>query len=47
MGFAFSLAKGPIMSPEFLLTSMIVILLPGTGVIYTLAFGLGKGLVEV
>lgn len=32
------------MSAEFLLTSMIVILLPGTGVLYTLAWGLGQGL---
>lgn len=31
------------MTPEFLLTSMIVILLPGTGVLYTLAHGLGRG----
>ncbi|WP_282605420.1 LysE family translocator [Pelagibius sp. Alg239-R121] len=31
------------MSLEYLLTSMIVILLPGTGVLYTLAFGLSKG----
>ena len=31
------------MSLEFLLTSMVVILLPGTGVIYTLAIGLGRG----
>ncbi len=31
------------MSVEFLLTSMVVILLPGTGVIYTLAIGLGRG----
>ena len=31
------------MSTEFLLTSIIVILLPGTGVLYTLAYGLGKG----
>lgn len=31
------------MTPEYLLTSMIVILLPGTGVLYTLAYGLGKG----
>lgn len=31
------------MSAEFLLTSMIVILLPGTGVIYSLAYGLGHG----
>jgi threonine/homoserine/homoserine lactone efflux protein len=32
------------MSIEFFLTSFVVILLPGTGVIYTLAFGLGQGL---
>ena len=31
------------MSIEFLITSLIVILLPGTGVIYTLAIGLGRG----
>ncbi|MEQ8965819.1 MAG: LysE family translocator [Azospirillaceae bacterium] len=31
------------MTPEFLLTSLVVILLPGTGVVYTLAFGLGRG----
>jgi threonine/homoserine/homoserine lactone efflux protein len=31
------------MSPDYLLTSLIVILLPGTGVLYTLAFGLGRG----
>lgn len=31
------------MTPEFLLTSLIVVLLPGTGVIYTLAIGLGRG----
>lgn len=31
------------MSIEFLLTSIVVILLPGTGVIYTLAIGLGRG----
>ena len=31
------------MSFEFLLTSLVVILLPGTGVIYTLAVGLGQG----
>ena len=28
---------------EYLLTSLIVVLLPGTGVIYTLALGLGRG----
>lgn len=31
------------MSLEFLLTSFVVILLPGTGVVYTLAIGLGRG----
>ncbi len=31
------------MSIEFLLTSLIVVLLPGTGVLYTLAVGLGQG----
>lgn len=31
------------MSVEFLVTSIVVILLPGTGVLYTLAFGLGRG----
>ncbi|WP_170396573.1 LysE family translocator [Ruegeria arenilitoris] len=31
------------MSLEFFLTSLIVVLLPGTGVIYTLAVGLGRG----
>ena len=31
------------MSLEFFLTSMVVILLPGTGVLYTLAIGLGRG----
>lgn len=31
------------MSFEFFLTSIIVILLPGTGVLYTLAIGLGRG----
>jgi threonine/homoserine/homoserine lactone efflux protein len=29
---------------NYLVTSLIVILLPGTGVLYTLAFGLGRGL---
>lgn len=32
------------MTIEFLLTSLIVVLLPGTGVIYTLAIGLGQGM---
>jgi len=31
------------MSVEFFLTSLVVVLLPGTGVIYTLAIGLGRG----
>lgn len=31
------------MSVEFFLTSLVVILLPGTGVLYTLAVGLGRG----
>jgi threonine/homoserine/homoserine lactone efflux protein len=31
------------MSPEFLLTSLIVVLMPGTGVIYTLSCGLLQG----
>lgn len=31
------------MSIEFLLTSIVVVLLPGTGVLYTLAIGLGRG----
>lgn len=31
------------MSIEFLFTSFIIVLLPGTGVIYTLAIGLGRG----
>lgn len=31
------------MTPEFLLTALIVVLAPGTGVIYTLAIGLSRG----
>ncbi|MEM8551908.1 MAG: LysE family transporter, partial [Pseudomonadota bacterium] len=31
------------MSLEFWITSLIVVLMPGTGVIYTLAVGLGGG----
>lgn len=31
------------MTLEFLITALIVVLLPGTGVIYTLAVGLGQG----
>ena len=33
------------LNPEFLLTSMVVVLLPGAGVLYTLAVGLGRGFV--
>ncbi len=32
------------MSLEYILTAFVVILLPGTGVLYTIAIGLGKGL---
>lgn len=28
---------------EYLITSLVVVLLPGTGVLYTLAFGIGQG----
>lgn len=31
------------MSAQFLLTALVVVLIPGTGVIYTLAVGLGRG----
>lgn len=31
------------MSIEFLLTSLLVVLMPGTGVIYTVAIGIGRG----
>ncbi|KAA5606454.1 LysE family translocator [Roseospira marina] len=31
------------MTPEFLLTALVVVLVPGTGVLYTLAQGLGRG----
>ena len=31
------------MTAEFMITSIIVIILPGTGVVYTLAIGLGRG----
>jgi threonine/homoserine/homoserine lactone efflux protein len=31
------------MSVEFLLTTLVVVILPGTGVLYTLAIGLGRG----
>ncbi|WP_419909456.1 LysE family translocator [Hoeflea sp.] len=31
------------MTPEYLLTSLVVVLLPGTGVLYTLAIGLSRG----
>ncbi len=32
------------MSPDFLLTALVVCLIPGTGVLYTLATGIGRGL---
>ena len=31
------------MSLEFLITALIVVLVPGTGVVYTVAVGLGRG----
>ena len=31
------------MSPEFLVLSLVVVLMPGTGVLYTVAIGLGRG----
>lgn len=31
------------MTPKFFVTSLFVILLPSTGVLYTIAFGLGSG----
>ena len=31
------------MSIQFLLTAFVVVIAPGTGVIYTLALGLGQG----
>ena len=33
----------PIISLQFLLTALVVVIAPGTGVIYTLASGLGQG----
>ncbi len=33
----------PFLSPEFLLTSLIVVASPGTGAVYTVAAGLGRG----
>lgn len=30
-------------TPEFLITSLIVVLIPGTGVVYTVATGLAQG----
>lgn len=32
-----------LISWEFLMTSLVVILIPGTGVIYTIMYGLTKG----
>ncbi len=31
------------MSTEFWITSLVVVLLPGTGVLYTIAYGIGRG----
>lgn len=36
-------ALAPALTPEYLLTSLVVVAMPGTGVIYTLAHGLGRG----
>jgi threonine/homoserine/homoserine lactone efflux protein len=36
-------AEDGLVSPEFLLTSLIVVVMPGTGVIYTLSCGLFQG----
>lgn len=33
----------PVVSAQFLLTALVVVLIPGTGVVYTLAVGLGQG----
>ena len=35
--------RGNMISAQFLLTAFIVVIIPGTGVIYTLALGLGQG----
>lgn len=35
--------EAPMISLQFLLTAFVVVLAPGTGVIYTLAIGLGQG----
>ena len=34
---------GTAITVEFLITATIVVLMPGTGVLYTLAHGLGRG----
>lgn len=31
------------MSPEFLLTTLVIVATPGTGVLYTLSAGLSRG----
>lgn len=36
-------ALAPALAPDYLLTSLAVCVMPGTGVIYTLAHGLGRG----
>jgi len=41
--FGFSAGGAPAVSIEFLITSFIVVVSPGTGVLYTLAAGLSRG----
>jgi threonine/homoserine/homoserine lactone efflux protein len=36
-------SRSPAMSPEFLITCLIIVASPGTGVLYTLAAGLARG----
>jgi threonine/homoserine/homoserine lactone efflux protein len=40
---SFGLASLPGMSVEFLLTSLVVVLIPGTGVVYTISSAIGGG----
>lgn len=42
-GLLGSLTGRPAMSPEFLVTTFVIVASPGTGVIYTLAAGLSRG----
>lgn len=43
-GGAALLTEASLISPEFLITSTVVVLLPGTGAIYTVSTGLGAKL---